>query len=1279
MAPPFERIDIAWMMVCAALVMLMQAGFCLLESGLARAKNSINVAIKNLIDFCIASALFWLFGFGLMFGPDSKGLLGTGGFMPGHEGGIWFLAFFFFQLVFCGTSTTIVSGAVAERMRFAAYLVVSVLVSGLIYPLFGHWAWGGTIPGTGAGWLRQLGFIDFAGATVVHSVGGWVALAAVLVLGPRLGRFNDTGRPIHGHNLAMSTVGVLLLWFTWFGFNGGSTLALNDKVPQILVNTNLAAAFGALAALAVAWGVEKRPNVSHTMNGVLAGLVGITASCHLVSPAAAAAIGAVAGVIGVGGTYLLARWRIDDVVGAVPVHAFSGAWGTLAVALFSHPADWANGNSRLVQLGVQLLGVLTCGAWALGGGFLLLYIVHRLIGLRVTADEERQGLNVAEHEASSELIDLLEDMQIHRRRGDFTRTVAVEPHTEVGQIAAEYNRVLKRVSGEIAARQQAADAARRAEQEYRSIFENALEGIFQTTPDGRYLNANPALARIYGYESPEEMIHGLQDIGRQLYVDAIRRDEFVAILEQQDAVTAFESEVYRKDGTRIWISENAHAVRDAAGRLLHYEGSVEDISERKRADEWRRQVQEAEAANRAKSEFLAKMSHEIRTPLNGVIGMLDLLTATELKPQQAHYTRIAKSSADALLSLINQILDFSKIEAGKLELEQIEFDLPLLLEDVAEMLIHRARTKGLELTCHIVPGVPGHVIGDPDRLRQILINLLGNAIKFTEHGEIELLVDAQGEEGYPPMVRFSVRDTGIGIPADRRDRLFMSFSQVDASTTRKYGGTGLGLAICRQLVELMRGEIGVDSQPGGGTTVWFRLPLEVVTGMASSLREIPERLRRMRFLAVDDTETNREILREQFQSWELHLTVTPDALSALRALRDAATAGMPFDLAILDRLLPDMDGLELARQIKADPALTTTTLLMLTSLDDPLDSDDLRKLGLAGCLTKPIRQSRLLDALLLAFNADQTPENGPVATDSPGAEPGNSAEATVPGPLPRILIADDNEINRLVAKEILHTAGYACDTVENGRQAVDAVRQGSYGLVLMDCEMPELDGFSATDRIRREEQQAGTARMPIVALTAKAVQGDRERCLAAGMDEYLSKPIERKNLLDVVRRLLGNREAAVPTSVAPWPEAEAPRPFTPVIERRENRRPRRQEDAPSPLDFDQVLERCAGDVAFLTEMLGKFARRLSEDLDQIERAVDRQDVGEVSRLAHALRGSAATVSACSLARTAGELEELARAEHLEGIAQVVASLQHEARRFSTALHTIPGERKPCES
>lgn len=434
--------DLLWMLMCGFLVVLMQAGFTCLESGMVRAKNSINVAIKNLIDFCISVILFAVFGYALMFGASWNGFVGTDGFMLDTAATTYDKTFFFFEAVFCGTATTIVSGAVAERMRFSGYVITAVVLSGLIYPLVGHWAWAYAPDGTPSGWLAQAGFIDFAGSTVVHSVGGWVALAAIILIGPRRGRFGRNGRQIEGHSLPMAALGVFLLWFGWFGFNGGSTLALNDKVPLIIINTTLAGAAGGLMGMVVSWALWGRPGADRVMNGTIAGLVAITAGCHLVSPSSSLVIGAIGGGVSIWGAVLLERLKIDDAIGAVPVHLFAGIWGTLAVAFFTPTADLPGGFGHWPHFLVQLEGVVVIGLYSFGLSFAALLLIGRVMRLRVTPREEVIGLNIAEHGATTSLLDLITQMDEQRSSGDFSRQVRVEPETEAEQIATFYNAVL---------------------------------------------------------------------------------------------------------------------------------------------------------------------------------------------------------------------------------------------------------------------------------------------------------------------------------------------------------------------------------------------------------------------------------------------------------------------------------------------------------------------------------------------------------------------------------------------------------------------------------------------------------------------------------------------------------------------------------------------------------------------------------------------------------------------------------------------------------------------
>ncbi|MGB0748999.1 MAG: ammonium transporter [Magnetospiraceae bacterium] len=434
-------LDIVWILVSAALVFMMQAGFSCLESGFVRSKNSINVAAKNFADFCVSAAIFWAVGFGLMFGASAGGMIGTTFFGFSETADYWHIAFFVFQLMFCGTATTIVSGAIAERVSFKAYLLIAIVISLAIYPIFGHWAWGGAL-GSAKGWLAEAGFVDFAGATVVHSIAGWVALACVLIIGPREGRFRGGGAQFRSHSLPLSTLGVFTIWVGWIGFNGGSTLAANEQLPLIIFNTLIAGAFGGLVPIILSPLLYGRSDVPSMLNGALAGLVAITASAHAVSPVQAVLIGVIGGALCFAGTILLEKLKIDDALSAFPVHTISGVWGTLAVALFGNLEKLGTGLDRMDQFYAQLLGVVTAMAFAFCVSYTLLKIINAFIPLRVTIEEERIGLNISEHFQSTDQMDLLLAMGRQRKEGDYSSPIPVDPNSEIGDIATLYNLVL---------------------------------------------------------------------------------------------------------------------------------------------------------------------------------------------------------------------------------------------------------------------------------------------------------------------------------------------------------------------------------------------------------------------------------------------------------------------------------------------------------------------------------------------------------------------------------------------------------------------------------------------------------------------------------------------------------------------------------------------------------------------------------------------------------------------------------------------------------------------
>jgi two-component system, sensor histidine kinase and response regulator len=1078
----------------------------------------------------------------------------------------------------------------------------------------------------------------------------------------------------------------------------------------------------------------------------------------------------------------------------------------------------------------------------------------------------------------------------------------------------ELRRNLIELERSVAGHLRAEEALRQAEEKYRSIFENVMEGIFQTTADGQYLSANPMLARIYGHDTSEDLIAAVSDIGHQIYVQPGRREEFIRLIQQNGIVSKFESQVYRKDGSVIWISENARVVRDGRGKVLYYEGTVEDITERKRAEQalrdsevlyhslvealpqnifrkdtagrftfgntkfcaelgrsleeiigktdfdffprelaekyqhddqlvmttgapletveehrtpdrgkiyvqvvktplhdalgnflgvqgmfWevteRKKIEEAlayerdllralldnipdniyfkdtqsrflkvgralakkfniqdpEAAvgktdfefftaehaqaayedeqfiiltgqpiigrmeketwhdgrvtwglttkmpfrdkdgkiigtfgvtkdvsqlketeqelakardvalesARLKSEFLANMSHEIRTPMNGIIGMTGLLMDTKLNTEQRDFAETIRSSADALLTIINDILDFSKIEAGKLSIEIINFDLRDVVESTVELLAERAEAKGIELASWVLDDVPRHLRGDPGRLRQVLTNLLGNALKFTERGEVLVRVTKEAETETHATIRCAVSDTGIGIPYEAQKKLFQAFTQADGSLTRRYGGTGLGLAISKQLVELMGGRIGMESTPDKGSTFWFALQLEKQPPGTTYFFKRPRwNLENLRVLIVDDNATNRQILRHQAGSWKMRADAVATGAEALELLRRAAATGDPFHLVVLDLQMPEMDGLTLAQAIRADSRIQKTHLVMLTSLGLRLDAEAWRSAGIDAYLVKPVKESRLFECLATVMAEAATPagtERAPQDANAAGPRALDPKHV-------RILMAEDNVVNQKIGLRQLKKLGYSADAVANGVEAVDAVKRIPYDVVLMDCHMPELDGYEATRLIRQLEMEKNDPqRTPvyIIALTANALEGDRDRCLSAGMNDYLSKPVKLPELQAVLQ--------------------EAASFVRPVAARR--RTETRTDDDEPAIDrtvlagLRQLQE--PGEPDSAVELIDLFLRDTPVKIESIRNAIARSDAPALQEPAHALKGSASNLGAHRLAQICAKLETLARDQRLADAANVFGQLTEEYGRVCFILEQEKKKQIEC--
>jgi two-component system sensor histidine kinase/response regulator len=638
----------------------------------------------------------------------------------------------------------------------------------------------------------------------------------------------------------------------------------------------------------------------------------------------------------------------------------------------------------------------------------------------------------------------------------------------------------------------------------------------------------------------------------------------------------------------------------------------------------------AERASSAKSEFLARMSHEIRTPMNGVMGMSELLQATELTPRQRHLSETISHSAEALLQIINDILDFSKVEAGKLELERVEFALREAVEETIEIFAARAHAKGLELACAVELDVPGTVRGDPMRLRQVLTNFVGNAIKFTDSGEVVVRVRAVDANG---LLRFEVVDTGIGISQEAQAHIFNAFSQADSFTTRKYGGTGLGLAICRELATLMGGEIGVRSGVDRGSTFWFEVRLEPVADAAPTLTRLPRmNLAGLRALIVDDNASSREILQQHLHSWGVEVVSADSGAAALAAL-DAA--GARIDFGLLDDHMPGMGGVELARLIRQDSRWPDLRLILQSSRDDRDGASEASQL-FAAILTKPLRRALLFSCVSRVM----TLQPGTAAADIPVAGPGPAASSPSTGP--RILLVEDNPVNREVAAGMLEALSCWTDAAENGWLAIEAMNVTTYDAVLMDCQMPVMDGLTATAEIRRREQTSGAARVPVIALTANAMEGDRERCLAAGMDDFLSKPFTQQQLATLLRRWLALRAL---------PEAE------------------RRDLSRLPLIDAGVLRNIAAlaKPALLNSMIDLYLQHSPSLIRTIETAAANLQSDVLSQAVHTLKSSTANLGGSRLAMAARECEVLLREGGITQSAPMVQRIRREYQDFCAAL------------
>lgn len=769
-----------------------------------------------------------------------------------------------------------------------------------------------------------------------------------------------------------------------------------------------------------------------------------------------------------------------------------------------------------------------------------------------------------------------------------------------------------------------------------SLMRHSPDNIYFKDPQGRYLRINAAKAACSGLRDPSEAVGKTDaDFFPREHAERAREDEEFVMRTGQPIIGKEELNVY-PDGRTRWMSTTKLPLRDRQGRIIGTFGVSRDITALKNAQQaLQAAVEAAEAANRAKSDFLANMSHEIRTPLNAILGMTELVLDTPLTPVQRDYLRLVHESGEALLAVINDILDFSKIEAGKLVLEHTHFDLREFLGDTLKSMGLRAHRKGLELVGEIAPQVPNVVLGDPYRLRQIIVNLVGNAIKFTEQGEIVLRVNVEdaSSSGSPEvLLHFAVSDTGIGIPADKFQTIFEAFEQADRSTTRRYGGTGLGLAISARLVELMRGKIWVESEVGRGSTFHFTARFGVASVEDLTSEAPPELLQGLQVLVVDDNSTNRRILAEMLSSWGMLPYLATSVEEAVHVLQRMHAVGTPIQLLISDVNMPEQSGFDLVKRVKQAGLICPGVIMMLTSGDRSSDLEMCRELGIGNYLIKPVKQSELFNAVLSTLGAVHTDRWQTAAMQS-------TRQASCPL---EVLLAEDSVINQKLAIGLLERWGHHVTVATDGKEAVRAVQEKpKIDVILMDVQMPEMDGLDATRAIRAWESEHRQPRHVIIAMTAHALQGDRERCLEAGMDDYLTKPIRSDDLFRVLEQVAAgvyHQGEATRTQTVPTPHDSRPLVSETCLSSATDTATRQS----ALVDWNQALHNVGGDEQLLKEVAMAFCKDAPCQWESLRRGLEAGDWKTWERAAHTLKGASSTFGAQAVQQAALTVEQAAK-------------------------------------
>jgi len=898
--------------------------------------------------------------------------------------------------------------------------------------------------------------------------------------------------------------------------------------------------------------------------------------------------------------------------------------------------------TKLIRYGVVVLVIVVV---VLLATYLLSTRVQRLVSApilrlseaaRIVATEKNYQLCVPResNDEIGQLIDSFNEMLVQVQNHE---TALKKAHDDLEQRVEDRTRELREENAE---RNRAQLALRESEERYRQMATSASDLLYIVHPATNSVDWYGQIDKALGYEEGE-FERTMASWERSLHPDdADRVVNAYTHAGEEEVPFVLEYRVRRKDGGYVHWSDRGRPIYEGNGHLVKFVGACTDITERKRREaELQRAEDIAEAASEAQSEFLANMSHEIRTPMNGVIGMTALALETPLNADQRSLLNTVQESAETLLSIINEVLDFSKIEARKLHLEPIPFSLRELLEDTFSTLALRAHQKGLELAFHLPSAVPDGIIGDAGRIRQVITNLIGNAVKFTERGEVILRVALESSAGDSLLLRFSVSDTGIGIGKEKQDLIFEAFTQADSSTTRNYGGTGLGLTICQRIVSMMDGRIWVESEPGRGSTFHFTATVQK--------QSVPARtndsggFQGLSVLVVDDNATNQSILREMLLNWQMDPTVVGTAEGALNAIEEAIARKAQFSVILLDATIPVFDGFALAESLQLGGVSMRTVVMMLSSAAQIEDADRCRALGIGASVTKPAKQSDIMDAILSVL--------GDTATDLVPLTDPQTASAG-PRVALRVLVAEDNPVNQELAMRLLQKAGHTVVVASTGRKAVRACDEQTFDLILMDVQMPEMGGLEATRALREQEKTSGR-RVAIIAMTAHAVKGDRERCLAAGMDHYVSKPIDPRKLFAAIdEAMLANKARAAARVRNKGASATSP--------------PEQR------VDVRFLLRRVEGDRGLMKELVSVFLEDTPRLVKELTDAVEKRDHPKIERAAHTLKGAVANFGAKRARELALDLETRGRERDLELADCVLAELQKELAFVEAELSTV---------